>query len=204
VHGYAQNVLLDGTFIKLPNGLLYYRQPFHNPTSVEHVGLDCTVEYTNGNQGIMPEVHNIWGQYTQSEENDLVNTIQGPVPSFPVLYFGWTPPNQILQFQKRLPAGKALSTFSNRCETTQQWVLHPQAQEYAVVIPTKFKDLHDWADCVDGFIWVVKQTNKIHIVPVEAMVRLEHLVRENAASCGIDSVWLVNNHVDLNTYWTVY
>jgi len=204
VLGYNQNVLLDSIFIKLQNGLLYYRQPFHNPTSVEHLGLDCKVEYTNANQGIMPEAQNIWVQYTQSEENDLDNTFQGRVPSFPVLYFSWTPLNQILQFQERLPAGKALSTFSKRCQTTQQWELLPQAQEYAVVIPTKFKDLDGWADCVDGFIRVVKQMNKMHIVPSGAIVGPAHLVQENAALGGIDSVWLVNNHVDLDTYWTVY
>jgi len=73
-----------------------------------------------------------------------------------------------------------------------------------VVIPTKYKDLHGWADCVDGFIRVVKQTDKMHIVPVGAIVGLAHLVRENAASDRINSVWLVNNHVDLDTYWTVY
>jgi hypothetical protein len=72
------------------------------------------------------------------------------------------------------------------------------------VIPTKYKDVHGWADCVDRFIQVVKQTNKMLIVPVEAIVRSAHLVREYAASGGIDCVWLVNNHVDLNTYWTVF
>jgi len=72
-----------------------------------------------------------------------------------------------------------------------------------VVIPTKFKDLHSWADCVDGFIQVVQQTNKIHIVSVGTRVGPAHLVQKNAASGGIDSVWLVDNHVDLDTYWTV-
>jgi len=86
----------------------------------------------------------------------------------------------------------------------QHWVLRPQVQECAVAIPTKYKDLHGWADCVDGFIRVVKQTNKIHIVPVGAIVGPAHLVRENTASGGMDSVWLVNNYVDLDTYWTVY
>jgi len=114
--GYDQNVRIDSIFIKLQNGLLYYRQPFYNPTSVECLGLDCKVEYTNANQGIMPEAHNSWVQYTQSEENDLDNTFQGPIPSFPVLYFSWTPPNHILQFQVCLPAGKAISTFSQRCK----------------------------------------------------------------------------------------
>jgi hypothetical protein len=191
-------------FIKLQHGLLCYRQPFHNPTSVERLGLDCKVQYTNANQGIMPESHNIWVQYTQSEENDLDNTFEGRVLSFPVLYFSWTPPNQILQFQEGLPARKALSTFSKRCQTTQQWVLHPQPQEYVVVIPTKLKDLHGWADCVDGFMRVVKQTNKMDIVPAGAIVGPAHLVREYAASGVIDSLWLVNNHVDVDTYWTVY
>jgi hypothetical protein len=152
----------------------------------------------------MPKAHNIWVQYTQSEENDINNTFQGRGSSFPVLYFSWSPPNQILQFQERLPAGKALSTFSKRCQTTQQWVLRPQAQEYAVVIPTKLKDLHGWAECVNGFIRVVKQTNTMHMVPVGAIVGQAHLVRENAASGCINRVWLANNHVDLDTDWTVY
>jgi hypothetical protein len=51
---------------------------------------------------------------------------------------------------------------------------------------------------------VVKQTNKMHIVPVGAIVGPADLVWENAASGSIDCVWLVNNHVDLDTYWTVY
>jgi hypothetical protein len=73
-----------------------------------------------------------------------------------------------------------------------------------VVIPTKYKDLHGLADCVDGFIQVVKQTYKMHIVPVGATVGPAHLVQENAALGGMDSVWLVNNHIDLDANWTVY
>jgi hypothetical protein len=169
-----QNVLLHRIFIKLQNGLFDYYQPFHYPTSVESLELDCKVEYTNANQGIMPEAHNIWVQYTQCEENDLNNTFQGQIPSFPVLYFSCTPPNQIFQFQEGLAAGKALSTFSKRCQTTQQWVLHPQVQEYVVVIPIKYQHLHGWADCVDGFIRVFKQRNKMHSVPIGAIVEPIH------------------------------
>jgi len=142
VLGYDQNVLIDSIFIKLQNGLLYYHQPFDNPTSVERLGFDCKVEYTNANQGIMPGAHNIWVQCTQSEENDLNTTFQGGIPSFPTLYFSWTPPNQILRVQEPLLAGKAILTISTRCKQTRQWVIHPQAQEYVVVIPSKLKDLH--------------------------------------------------------------
>jgi len=156
----------------------------------------------DANEGIMPESHMIWVQCTDS---DLDNTFQGRVPSFPVLHLSWTPPNQIFQFQEHLPTGKSISTFSKRCKKTQQWILRPQHQEYAVVIPIKFKHPYGWADCVDGFIRVVKPTDKMHIVPVGAIVRPAHLVRENNAALDrIDSVWLVNNYVDLDTYWTVY
>jgi len=135
VLGYEQNVLIHSIIITLQNGLLYYRQPIHCPTSVEHLGLDWKVEYTDASEGIMAESHNIWSQCTDS---DLDNTIQGQVPSFPVLYFSWTPPNQILQFQGPLPAGKTILTFPTRSKKTQQWILCPQRQEYAVVIPTKY------------------------------------------------------------------
>jgi len=172
--GYDQNVLLDSIFITLQNWLLYYRQPFHNPTSVERLGLDCNVEYTNANQGIMPEAHDIWVQYMQSEETDLDITFQGWLPSFPVLFLSWTPLNQNLQFQECLPTGKVLSILSKRCKKTQHWVLCPQAQEYVVAIPTKYKDLHGWADCIDGFIRVVKQMNMMHIAPFGAIVGLAH------------------------------
>jgi len=82
------------------------------------------------------------------------------------------------------------------------WILHPQAPEYAVVIPAQHNDLHCWADCVGRLIWVVKQTVKMHIVPVGAIVGSARLEQLNAASDRIESIWLVNNHVDLDTYWT--
>jgi len=77
VLGYDHNVLIDSIFIKLQNGLLYYCQPFHCSTSVERLGLDSKVEYTNANQGIRPESYTIWVQYTETEENDLDNNFQG-------------------------------------------------------------------------------------------------------------------------------
>jgi hypothetical protein len=54
VLGYNQNVPLDSIFIKLQNGLSYYRQPFHYPISVERLELNCQAEYTDANEGIMP------------------------------------------------------------------------------------------------------------------------------------------------------
>jgi len=149
----------------------------------------------------MPESHDIWVQYTDS---DLDNNFHGHVTSFPVSNFGWTAPNQNLQFQESLPTGITISTFSKRCPTTWQWILRPLAQEYAVVILTKYKDPHSWAGFVDGFICIVKLTYMMHIVPVRAIVQPAHLFSGHAGSDRIDSIIVVNNHVDLDTYSTVY
>jgi len=166
---YDHNALHNSIFIKLQNRLLYYHQLFHCRTSDERLGLNCKGEYTNANQGIMPESNNICVQYTNS---DLDHTFEGCVPSFPAVFCSWTPPNQILRFQLCLPAGKTISTILKWCKKTQQSILRPQAQEYAVVIPTLYQDLNGWPDCVDRFIWVVKQSDMMHIVPVEAIVGL--------------------------------
>jgi len=88
-----QTVLIDSIFVKLQNGLLYYHHPFYCPTSVERLGLDCTVQYTNGNQGNMPASYSIWVEYMDS---DLDNTFHGRVLSCLVLLFSLAPLNQIL------------------------------------------------------------------------------------------------------------
>jgi hypothetical protein len=63
---------------------------------------------------------------------------------------------------------------------------------------------NSWADCIEGFILVVEQTNKMHIVPIAAIVGPAYVMWENTASAGIVGIWHVHNQVDLDTYWTVY
>ena len=81
---YDQNILLDSIYIKHLNGLSYQRQPFHCPTSVVHVGIDCKVEYTDTNQAILPDMDH---SSVQDADSDIDNTFRGKVLSFPVLYF---------------------------------------------------------------------------------------------------------------------
>ena len=84
VIGHDRNALIDNIFIKLRHGLSYYCQPFHCPISVEHLGLNYKVEYTDDKQGIMPESHNIWIPYTKG---DIDNTFHRCDAFFPVSYF---------------------------------------------------------------------------------------------------------------------
>jgi hypothetical protein len=80
VLGYDQNVLIYRVLITLQNGLLYYCQQFHCPTSVERLGLNCKVEYIDANQGIMPESNSTWVKYPDTY---LDTTFQHLVPSCP-------------------------------------------------------------------------------------------------------------------------
>jgi len=66
-----------------------------------------------------------------------------------------------------------------------------------------YQDPHGCADCIDGFILVVKQPNMIQNVFLGVIVRPEHLVWKHAPSGSITGEWLVNNDVDLDTCWTV-
>jgi len=87
---------------------------------------------------------------------------------------------------------------------TDQQILRAQAREDAAVTPIMLHDPSGSTECVDGFICVVKQANKMHLVLVGTIVGVAHSVHENAALDSIDSVWLVNDHVDFDTNWTVY
>lgn len=57
---YDQNVLKGSILVIYQNELWYYCRPCHCPTCVECLELDCKVEYSNANQGIIPESHNSW------------------------------------------------------------------------------------------------------------------------------------------------
>jgi hypothetical protein len=103
---------MDEVQIKLYNGLSYYHQLFHSPATIQRIGLDYKVEYTNANIGIMPKAHTVWVQHAESEHNHLDKNFQGQVPSLLIFYFTWMPPNKLLQFLEHLPEGKILPTFS--------------------------------------------------------------------------------------------
>jgi hypothetical protein len=46
--------------------------------------------------------------------------------------------------------------------------------------------------------------NKMHSVPIGAIVGQATLVHENATLGSSISVWIENNYVAFDTYWTVY
>jgi len=146
----------------------------------------------------MLKAYTVWVQYTYSEEIDLNNTFYRRI-SFLFCIIHQLESTKWGSPISRAPAiRKRNINLSIWCKKTQQSVLRPPVQEYAVLHPTKYQNFNGWAYCVDGCIWVVTQTHKMHFVPLDELLN-RHI------RCGpINSIWLVNNHVELNTYWTVY
>jgi len=103
-------------------------------------------------------------------------------------------------FRSACQPGKQYRPFQRGGKTLNNGCYIPKLKNMRWWFQHSSKIWNSWADYVDGFIRVLKQMNKMHHVPVGAIVGPEHLMCENAASGGIDSVWLANNHVDLDTY----
>jgi hypothetical protein len=136
-------------------------------------------------EDVVSETHSYW---VQDMESDCENAFQGRVPTFPSSQGRWTPPIGILQCENYIPARRTILMFSKTYRTTQQWMLYLQVQEYASVGPTKYQDLHRCAACVDSFIWVAIQSDKMHIAHVVSIIGLAYLVRENTALDNINSI----------------
>jgi len=137
------------------------------------------MEYTNANQQIIAESHVIRVQDMESEQDGHYNTCDISVHSFWVLYSSWTPPIHILQLQKCPTGRRTMLIFSTPYKKIQWWILQSQSQEYIAVTPIRWNDLYCCTDCVGGFTLIVKQINKIQLIPIVATLELAHFVGES-------------------------
>ena len=98
--------------------MFHNHQPFHSPTFVQYLGVDSKVEYADTSEEMIPESHNNWVHYMQSDENDIVNSFKGQVTSFPVLYLSWTETNHSLQCLKHFQARPITLIYAKWCNKT--------------------------------------------------------------------------------------
>jgi len=148
----------------------------------------------------MSKCHNIWVQYTES---DLDNTFQGRVPSF--LYYSLAGPRWIRS-----------SNFRSACLPENQYRPFLKGQEESTmdIMSSSSRIYSDDTNKIQRSAWLGWLCWQIYpdcktdwydaYYTFEAIVWPVHLVRQNAASDMIDSIWLVNDHVELDTYWTGY
>jgi hypothetical protein len=99
--------------------------------------------------------------------------------------------------------GRLLQQHPHCLSSLQTWVDRPSPLELAVVVGTHFEHRLGHPQDEDGIVRVVKES-KPHVIAVEKIEVPCHLVPESQAVTGNSSVWIVNNQVDLDTYWDVY
>ena len=102
-----------------------------------------------------------------------------------------------------LKSGGSLKLFPKFIPSLKMSVIRPSALELAAAVGTSFQHRFGDPEEVDGFIRVVKATGP-HVFAVDRIEGPAHLLPVSRTSTGSGSVWIINNQVDLDTYWDVY
>jgi len=134
-----------------------------------------------------------------SNGGDHDNTFHGQLSSFRISYFNWPLPSLIPLSQQPLLGRNKISHSCIRCKKSIQSILYSWYQQYLVIIALQYNCSYSWTDWRDVFLWVVKWTSQMYITPIRAFVEWVHSVVENATLDWIDSVQLVNKHLEFDT-----
>jgi hypothetical protein len=197
----------DGLFqetllVRVHNKVASFAMDFHIPEDVKKVGLDCTINRPSQGSIHKRPAQSIWARVADNDWNE--DTFRGRRPTFPLLYFTFTPPLRVLEITDWIAqVGGKLVTHAHFVPSLQAWVKRPSPLELAIGIGTKFQHRSGDPEEVDGFVRVVKLPSP-HVLAVESIEGPCHLIPERLGEDGSGSVWIVNNQVDLDTYWDVY
>ena len=182
------------------NKVRFVANGFHAPLDFARGLLDCSVQNVIGClYKRSPQV--VWERLDANHNDD---GLRGRRPAFPLLYFSLRPPLKVLDIQDViLKSGGSLKVFPKFIPSRKVSVVRPSALELAAAVGTSFQHRFGDPEEVDGFIRVVKATGP-HVFAVDRIEGPAHLLPASRMSTGSGSVWIINNQVDLDTYWDVY
>jgi hypothetical protein len=193
----------EALLVTVHNKVASFAMDFHVPEDVNKVRLDCTINNRPSQVAIHKcPAQSIWARVADNDLNE--DTFRGRRPTFPLLYFTFTPPLRILEISDWIArVGGKLATHAHFVPSLQSWVKRPSLLELAIGIGTRFQHRSGDPEEVDGFVRVVKLPSP-HVIAVESIEGPCHLIPERMGEEGNGSVWIVNNQVDLDTYWDIY
>jgi len=177
----------DGTPIRVYNAVSHWYRPFQNPEEIERVLLKCAKKGKKW-QSRKSKDHSIW---VRQFVDTGIDSFQGRKACFPLLYFGYTPPAAHLKY------------FTSPDVVQEQRVSTKEPSElgFAMIQGTKFVNPSSKPDPAHGFVEVEIDQGDQYIAPIgsiEGPVQLVEVDENSARS------WLVNSHIDLETYYYVY
>ena len=180
------------------NKVRFYANRFHTPLDHARGLLDCSVQNVSGCiYKRPPQV--VWERLDGNTSDGL----RGRRPAFPLLYFSFSPPLKVLDIQDVIrKSGGSLKLFSKFIPSLRAFVARPSALGLAAAVGTGFQHRLGNPEVVDGYIRVIKAAGP-HVFAVDRIEGPCHLLPVSR-STGSGSVWIINNHVDLDTYWDVY
>ena len=120
-----------------------------------------------------------------------IDSFQGRKACFPLLYFGYTPPAAHLKY----------FTSPDVVQEQRVGTKEPSELGFAMIQGTKFVNPSSKPDPAHGFVEVEIDQGDRYIAPIgsiEGPVQLVEVDENSARS------WLVNSHIDLETYYYVY
>ena len=166
------------TMIEIYNSVANYYQPFQRPLEIERRLLRCTKE-TGKNELLS---HDIWVRGSEERDKD---SFQGRKACKPLLYFSFTPSKALIP-------------------TTSQRNKSPVAEtlELVMLVGMKYATESRKPNSFHGFVEVVLNERDRYVTDVEAIEGPVHLLQGGRIR-GKNS-WIVNSHIDLETYYYVY
>ena len=189
----------DKVRIEVYNSVANFYQPFQRPLEVQKRFMRC-VRICDGKRAAI--THNVWVRVKEDRTED---TFQGRKVFTPLLYFSYRPP--MFAAQLRGPEGQKVAAEPQSRSTggRTHLVFVPQALELAVLVGYKWKDPCSRPNRFHGCVEV--ELDGIRCVAevgsIEGPVQLVE-VNEGRRTGRTRKTWIVNNHIDLETYWYIY
>ena len=183
--------------IKVYNSVSYRYQPFQRLNEVDKQLLRCTAKWRRFSEGL---THNIWVCVTPDREKD---TFQGRKACFPLLYGEYTPSDDILMQpgadKTRVPTYVKHRRSGNKMVAQEV----PTPIGLAMVIPYKYVRSDSLPNKYHGCVEVQLDKRSRFVVPIKSIEGAVQLVPENIES-KLNKIFLVNNYIDLDTFYYVY
>ena len=187
----------DKVRIEVYNSVANFYQPFQRPLEVQKRFLRSV----QSGDGKRPAItHDVWVRVKLDRTED---TFQGRKVCTPLLYFSYTPP--AFATKLRGPAGERVAVESRQQCTRGRnhvvWV--PQMLELAVLVGYRYKNPSGRPNRFHGCVEVEQDGRDRSVAEVGSIEGPVQLVEVNEARRS-RKTWIVNNHIDLETYNYVY
>ena len=187
----------DKVRIEVYNSVANFYQPFQRPLEVQKQFMRC-IRTTDGKRP--PVTHDVWVRVSLDRTQDA---FQGWKVCTPLLYFGYTPPTFAAQL--RGPEGQHVEgeLQFRSAQGRRHEVLVPKTLELAVLVGYKFAGTSGLPNRFYGCVEVELDSRDRSVAEVGSIEGPVQLVKVNETRQS-RKTWIVNNHIDLETYYYVY